>query len=75
MSERHPDWHVEVTNYGVQVVTHRHGDVEATAFLYSNPDEVWAECTMCGARLDLDDPTTLQRLSDRLRERRGVASG
>ena len=66
MSERHPDW--EVADQLGQAPKHRHGDVSATAFLYSNPDEVWAECSMCGARLVLDDPKMLRRLSDRLRE-------
>lgn len=40
-----------------------------------HPDEVWAECMMCGARLDLEDPKMLRRLSDQLRERRGSTMG
>lgn len=55
-----PDW--EVAEEFGQVPKHRHGDVSATAFLFSNPDEVWAECSMCGARLDLDNPMSLQKL-------------
>ena len=73
MSTEHPDWEV-AEGFG-EVPKHRHGDVSATAFLYSNPDEVWAECSMCGARLDLDDQETLRRLSDPLRERRGPTTG
>ncbi len=69
MRSDHPDW--ELADQLGQAPQHRHGDVSATAFLYSNPDEVWAECSMCGARLVLDDPT----LSDRLRERRGSTTG
>ena len=38
-----PDWEVEEDGFG-EVPKHRHGDVTATAFLFSNPDEVWAEC-------------------------------
>ena len=34
--DQHPDWHITVDHLSVQVVTHRHGDVEATAYLYSN---------------------------------------
>ena len=56
-----PDWEVEEDGFG-EVPKHRHGDVTATAFLFSNPDEVWAECSMCGARLDLGSPKALQKL-------------
>jgi hypothetical protein len=58
VTDRGPDWNVATDNYGVQKVTHRHGDVEATAYLYSNPDEVWGECTMCPARLTLPAGST-----------------
>ena len=50
----HADW--EVAAEVGQAPQHRHGAVSATAFLYSNPDEVWAECSMCGTLLHLDDP-------------------
>ena len=56
-----PDWEVEADDFGEQP-KHRHGDVSATAFLFSNPDEVWAECSMCGARLNLGAPKALQKL-------------
>ena len=59
-----PDWEVEEDGFG-EVPKHRHGDVTATAFLFSNPDEVWAECSMCGARLDLGSPNSLQQLGRR----------
>ena len=63
MSDAHPDWNVAINNYGVQVVTHRHGDVQATAYLYSNPDKVWAECTMCLARITLPAGSTTAPVS------------
>jgi hypothetical protein len=56
-----PDWEVEDHDFG-EVPKHRHGDVTATAFLFSNPDEVWAECSMCGARLNLGSPQALEQL-------------
>jgi hypothetical protein len=31
VTDRDPDWNVATDNYGVQKVTHRHGDVEALA--------------------------------------------
>ena len=45
-------WEVEEDGSGP--VRHRHGDVMAIAYLYSNPERTWAECTMCQAELDLD---------------------
>ena len=45
-------------------------------WLYSNPDEVWTECSMCGAPLDLDDPRATRELGDGgVRERRGATIG
>ena len=38
-------WDVEPADFGGQVVRHRHGDVTAVAYVYSDPDRVWAECT------------------------------
>ena len=49
-------WEVEPTDFGGQLVRHRHGDVSAVCYVYSNPDRVWAECTMCGAELELAPP-------------------
>jgi hypothetical protein len=56
-----PDWEVVGDDFG-EVPKHRHGEVTATAFLFSNPDEVWAECSMCGARLNLGSTQALQKL-------------
>ena len=49
-------WDVEAADFGGQVVRHRHGDVTAVAYIYSDPQRVWAECTMCGADLQLEVP-------------------
>ena len=51
-----PDWEIEPADFGGQVVRHRHGDVTAVTYLYSNPDRAWVECTMCGAELTLEQP-------------------
>ena len=59
------DWVVEGDDHGGRVVRHRHWDVEAVAYLYSNPDEVWAECTMCGATLALGDPARVGGMTRR----------
>jgi hypothetical protein len=58
MSDGQPDWNVAVDDDGRQVVTHRHEIAEATAYLFSNPDHEWAECTMCGARQTLPAGST-----------------
>ena len=47
-------WDVEPADFGGKIVRHRHGDATAVAYVYSNPDRVWAECTMCGADLQLE---------------------
>ena len=52
--DAHPGWEIEQGDFGGRLVRHLHGDVSATAYLYSNPDEVWAECTMCGQKLTLE---------------------
>jgi hypothetical protein len=65
VTDRPPDWNVAINNDGVQKVTHRHGDVEATAYLYSNPDEMWAECTMCPARITLPAGSITAPVSDK----------
>jgi len=49
----HGDWEIDEGAFGGHVVRHRHGDVTAVAYLYSNPDRAWAECTMCQAELEL----------------------
>jgi hypothetical protein len=48
-----PGWEIGRDEFGGQLVRHRHGGVPATEYLYSNPDEAWAECTMCGAKRSL----------------------
>ena len=50
------DWEVEPADFGGQLVRHRHGQVTAVCYGYSNPDGAWAECTMCGADLVLQKP-------------------
>ena len=62
-----PGWEVEYGDFGGRLVRHLHGDVSATAYLYSNPDEVWAECTMCGQKLMLEheQPPSTSRRSHR----------
>ena len=40
-----PGWEVEDGDFGGRLVRHLHGDVSATAYLYSNPDEVWASAS------------------------------
>ncbi|HEY8177584.1 MAG TPA: hypothetical protein VIH19_03205 [Candidatus Limnocylindria bacterium] len=47
-------WELEPTDFGGQLVRHRHGGVLAVCYMYSNPDRAWAECTMCGAEVDLE---------------------
>jgi hypothetical protein len=49
-------WDLEPDDFGGLVVRHQHGDLTAVAYLYSNPDRAWAECTMCGAEVDLALP-------------------
>jgi hypothetical protein len=49
-------WDVEAADFGGKIVRHSHGDVTAVAYVYSSPDRVWAECTMCGADLQLEAP-------------------
>jgi len=49
-------WDVEAADFGGKVVRHRHGDVTAVAYVYMRPDRVWAECTLCGADLQLEAP-------------------
>ena len=49
-------WDVEPDDFGGLVVRHWHGDVTAAAYIYSNPDRAWAECTMCGAELAVRKP-------------------
>ena len=64
-----PGWEVEQqADFGGRLVRHVHGDVAATAYLYSNPDEVWAECTMCGQKLTLEreQPASPDRHSHRV---------
>jgi hypothetical protein len=50
------DWEVEPTDFGGQLVNHRHGDALAICHVYINPDRAWAECTMCLADLELAGP-------------------
>lgn len=47
------DWEVDEDDFGGRIVRHRHHDVSAVAYVYSNPDRAWAECSMCGAELRL----------------------
>lgn len=54
--DRPPGWDVEADDFGGRVVRHRHGDLTAVAYVYSNPDRVWAECTMCMDELELGPP-------------------
>ena len=66
MEETRGDWEVEQGDFGGRVVRHLHGDLSATAYLYSNPDEVWAECTLCGQKVILErEPTSPARHSHR----------
>jgi hypothetical protein len=51
------DWETEPTDFGGQLVRHRHKDVTAVCYVYSNPNGAWAECTICGADLVLQKPT------------------
>jgi hypothetical protein len=53
MNPNAPDWEVELDDFGGRMVRHRHGDVTAVAYVYSNPERAWAECTMCQAELGL----------------------
>jgi hypothetical protein len=52
------DWEVEPTDFGGELVRHQHGEVSAICYVYSNPDRVWAECTMCLADLELEVPAS-----------------
>ena len=52
-------WEVLAADFGGQIVQHRHGDVTAVAYIYSNREKTWAECTACGAALVLE--TDMQR--------------
>jgi hypothetical protein len=53
MNRNAPDWQVELDDFGGRMVRHRHPDLTAIAYVYGNPDRVWAECSMCGSELDL----------------------
>jgi len=66
--DSYPGWEVEDGDFGGRVVRHIHGEISATAYLYSNPDEVWAECTMCGQKLTLEreQPASPARHSHRV---------
>ena len=65
--DSYPGWEVEDGDFGGREVRHLHGEISATAYLYSNPDEVWAECTMCGQKLTLEreQPASSPRRSHR----------
>ena len=52
MKTDHPDWAVGLG----QAPTHRHGDASVSASLFSKLSRLYAECSMCGARFDLDTP-------------------
>ena len=68
IDDPYPGWEVEDGDFGGRVVRHIHSEVSATAYLYSNLDEVWAECTMCGQKLTLDreQPASPARHSHRV---------
>lgn len=53
MNSRSQAWEVDEDDFGGRIVRHRHADITATAYVFSNPDQVWAECSLCGAELGL----------------------
>ena len=50
------DWDVEGNDFGGHIVRHRHWDGPVLAFVYPDRDGEWAECSVCGAVLDLGNP-------------------
>jgi hypothetical protein len=47
------EWDVEGNDFGGHIVRHRHWGGPVIAFVYLDPDGDWAECSVCGATLDL----------------------
>jgi hypothetical protein len=53
MNARAPDWEIEQDDFGGRIARHRHLDMRAVAYVYSTANRTWAECSICGATLDL----------------------
>ena len=49
------EWDVEGDDFGGFMVRHRHWDGLMLALYYPHPNRPWAECSICGATLDMDD--------------------